>query len=90
MLYILSKKACLSCFTVNSVQVILCNVFPINTTVQVSASTRQPIDNSVASTAPVWKDWSYQLDPTIAQDPLLNYVSRILHNKHIIVRHELK
>ncbi|KAI0734347.1 hypothetical protein BC629DRAFT_505756 [Irpex lacteus] len=61
---------------VNSVQVILCNVFPINTTVQVSASTRQPIDNSVASTAPVWKDWAYQLDPTIAQDPVLDYLSQ--------------
>lgn len=63
-------------FAVDSVQIFLCNVSIVTTTVEVSAITRRPFKkNALPAVDVLWKNWSFRDYPATAHNSMLNLVS---------------
>lgn len=60
---------------VDAVQMFMCNISTVNTTISVSAVSRQPIATTTSPEPVFWEEWSFQDYPTTVQDPLINSVS---------------
>ncbi|KAI0777065.1 hypothetical protein BC629DRAFT_1525131 [Irpex lacteus] len=60
---------------VDSVQIFLCNVSIVTTTIEVSAITRRPFKkNALPAVDVLWKNWSFRDYPATAHNSMLNLV----------------
>ncbi|KAI0777092.1 hypothetical protein BC629DRAFT_632196 [Irpex lacteus] len=57
---------------VDAVQMFMCNISTVNTTISVSAVSKQPIANTTSPEPVFWEEWSFQNYPATVQDPLIH------------------
>ena len=67
---------------VDSIQMLICNIITVQTTISVPTSRSLPVNHSAESTNVTWTDWAH---PNVTADPLLNQVSSqdSSSNRHI-------
>ncbi|KAI0750551.1 hypothetical protein BC629DRAFT_1598872 [Irpex lacteus] len=65
---------------VDAVQMFMCNISTTNTTISVSAVSRQPIATTTSPEPVFWEEWSFQDYPTTIQDPLINSLTGMCGN----------